>query len=73
MKLQVKLKQLLKDRDITQKELAERTGLKPSVISELANNQRSSINRNYIELVAKELGVKDIGEIIELTEENKET
>lgn len=71
MKLQVKLKQLLENRGMTQKELAERTGLKPSVISELVNNQRSSINRNYIELVAKELNVKDIRDLVDLEKDEK--
>lgn len=68
MKLVVNLKKVLEEKNMTQKELAERTGLKPSVISELANNQRLSINRNYIELIAKELGITDISKLMKLEE-----
>ena len=69
LKLKVQLKQILKEKNMTQKELAEKTGLKPSVISEIANNQRSAINRNYIELIAAALEITDIKEILTLAEE----
>lgn len=71
MKLNVQLKQILKDKNMTQKELAEKTGLKPSVISEIANNQRSAINRNYIELIAAALDIKDVKDILTFEREKE--
>lgn len=66
MELRVRLKELLQERGITQKDFAEQTGLKPSVISELVNNQRSSINKNYIIKIAETLNIDDVSQIIEL-------
>lgn len=66
--LNVKLKEALEIRGMTQLELAERTGLKPSTISELANNKRSSINRQYIVTVANALGIDDIRDIIDFSD-----
>lgn len=68
MKLQVTLKQLLHQKDMTQKELAELTGLKESIISDLANNRRGSINRTYIERIALALNLQDVGEILTFDE-----
>ena len=66
--LNVKLKEALEIRGMTQLELAERTGLKPSTISELANNKRSAINRQYIVTVANALGIDDIRDIIDFSD-----
>lgn len=40
MQLKVRLKEVLEERKMTQKELAEMTNLRPAWISELANNAR---------------------------------
>lgn len=69
MKLYVKLTEILKERNMTQKELAELTEIRPAAISELANNQRRSINREHIERIAEALGIKDISELITLRDE----
>lgn len=69
MKLYVKLTEILKERNMTQKELAELTEIRPAAISELANNQRRSINRDHIERVAKALNITDINDLITLRDE----
>ncbi|MGF9913758.1 helix-turn-helix transcriptional regulator [Paenibacillus ehimensis] len=66
MELYVRLQELLKERNMTQKELAEATGLRPTTISELCNNVRSTINREHLVKVAEILGICDIKELIEL-------
>ncbi|MFB0840938.1 helix-turn-helix domain-containing protein [Paenibacillus oleatilyticus] len=66
MELYVRLQELLKERNMTQKELAEATGLRPTTISELCNNVRSTINREHLVKVAETLGISDIKELIEL-------
>lgn len=69
MKLRVKLDEVLKDRNMSQKELAELTGIRPAAISELYNNQRKSINRDHIEKIAAALNISDINELITLDKE----
>jgi DNA-binding Xre family transcriptional regulator len=63
MILKVRLSELLKERGMSQKELAEKSGLKPSVISEMANNKRDSINRYNIGIVADTMDV-DVHELL---------
>jgi putative transcriptional regulator len=69
MKLRVKLDEVLKDRNMSQKELAELTGIRPAAISELYNNQRKSINREHIEKIAAALNISDISELITIVDE----
>jgi putative transcriptional regulator len=65
MKLRVKLAEVLHSRDLTQKQLAEMTGIRTAAISELYNNQRTSINKEHIEKIAQALNITDINELIE--------
>jgi putative transcriptional regulator len=69
VKLRVKLDEVLKDRNMSQKELAELTGIRPAAISELYNNQRKSINREHIEKIAAALNISDISELITIVDE----
>ena len=66
MEVHVKLKEVLVEREITQKQLVEMTGLRPAAVSELVNNQRTSINKDHIARICEALGIKKIEEIIEL-------
>lgn len=50
---------------MTQKELAERTELRPNNISEMANNSRTTINKEQLEIVMKELDIQDLNGILE--------
>jgi putative transcriptional regulator len=69
MKLRIKLDEVLKDRNMSQKELARLTGIRPAAISELYNNQRKSINREHIEKIAAALDISDISELITIVDE----
>lgn len=72
MKLRVKLDEVLKARgNMSQKELAELTGIRPAAISELYNNQRKSINREHIEKIAEKLNITEISEIIGLVDDGQ--
>ncbi len=66
MELTVKLKEVLNERGMSQVELAEKTGLTRTVISELATNRRTSINREHITKVIQALDITDMNEIIEI-------
>ncbi|SOC12958.1 DNA-binding Xre family transcriptional regulator [Ureibacillus xyleni] len=65
MEIEVKLKQLLKQRNMKQIELANLTGLTPRSISELANNQVERIPRKALLKIAEALSITDIREIID--------
>lgn len=65
----LKLKEVLKERGITQKELAEMTGIRPTTISEMVNNQRSTINKEHLRKIIEVLEIEDIREIIDFRKE----
>jgi putative transcriptional regulator len=62
----VKLKDILHERNISQKELAEMTGLREATISELANNTRTTLNKAHIIKIMQVLDLKELGELIEV-------
>lgn len=62
--LKVRLKEVLNERQMTQKELSELSGVRPNAISELSNNVRESINRNHIGKIAKALNLTDPSELL---------
>ncbi|OZQ66039.1 transcriptional regulator [Paenibacillus sp. VTT E-133280] len=70
--IRIKLQKIIDERGITQKQLSEFSKLRPTTISELCNNLRTSINREHLEKVMIALGIKEISEIIEYIED-KET
>ncbi|MFJ7914497.1 MULTISPECIES: helix-turn-helix domain-containing protein [unclassified Lysinibacillus] len=66
MELKVKLKEVLNERGMSQVELAEKTGLTRTVISELATNRRTSINREHITKVLQALEITDMNGMFEI-------
>ncbi|MGM7720534.1 helix-turn-helix domain-containing protein [Metabacillus sp. Hm71] len=69
LKLQVNIKQLMKEKNITQLKLSELTGIRQAAISELINMKRQSININHLEAIINVLRVKDISKYMEIIEE----
>ena len=65
-KFSIKLGKILKDKDMTQKELAELSGLRANAISEIVNNQRSTINKEHLMKICDALEIDDISELIEI-------
>jgi putative transcriptional regulator len=65
MPVKVKLNQILKERGISQRELARMTGLRPNTISHLCSNSANSIYFETLEVICKTLGV-EIQELLEL-------
>ncbi|MGE7091106.1 helix-turn-helix domain-containing protein [Lysinibacillus sp. NPDC048646] len=66
VELKFKLKEVLQARGMSQLELAQKTGVTTTVISELATNRRTSINREYATKVIKALEITDMNEIFEV-------
>lgn len=63
MILKTRLREILNERGMTQKELANLSQLRENTISDLAKNNRDSINREHIGKVAKALNITDPGEL----------
>lgn len=64
LRIYIKLKEILHDRKISQKELSQMTGIRPAAISEIANNQRSTINKDQIEKIAEVLNISNLSDLI---------
>ena len=67
MKLHVRLKPILVERNITQKDLAAATGLRQNTISELCNESRTTINKEQLGKIAEALQITDAGELLVLS------
>lgn len=65
MPINFKLKDLLQERGITQKQLSELTGLHESTLSDISRDLRSVINKNHLELIMKALEIYDFNELLE--------
>jgi putative transcriptional regulator len=65
MSIKIKLKEILKERGISQRELARLTGLRPNTISHLCSDQVDKIYLPTLEKVCKVLDI-DIQELIEV-------
>ncbi|APP15667.1 helix-turn-helix domain-containing protein [Bacillus altitudinis] len=66
MELYVKLDDLLKEIGMTKKELAEKAGLRPNVISELSQQQRTTVNRAHIGKICEVLDIRDMNQLFEV-------
>lgn len=63
--IRLKVRQVLEKKGWTQKELAKKSNSREATISDLANDNKKSINKEAIVRVANALGVEDINDLIE--------
>lgn len=66
--IRVRLRELLKEKGMTQVELSELTGIRPASISDLANDVRKTINKQHLAKIIKALDITDMNRLIELIE-----
>lgn len=62
----VKIKEVLVERNITQKELAQKANLRESTISDICRNKKTCINIIHLQKIANALNISDIRELITL-------
>lgn len=67
--IEVKLRKILTDRKIDQKQLAMMSGLTERTVSELVNNKTKRYPKEALESIADALDINDINEIITLVNE----
>ncbi|MCA5014314.1 MULTISPECIES: helix-turn-helix domain-containing protein [unclassified Enterococcus] len=65
-KVEIRLKELVKERGISLRELARLSDIEPSIANKPANNKREKVYLAHIERIAEALDISDISEIIRL-------
>lgn len=63
--VKVKVKEILEERRVTQKKLAELSGIRESTISDIVRGSRTVINFEHLSKIAEALEITDIRDIID--------
>ncbi|MFD4492944.1 helix-turn-helix domain-containing protein [Lysinibacillus fusiformis] len=69
MYLKSRLKVLLAERDMSQKDLAKQTGLTTRLISEIANNKVKMYPKDALEKIMVALKVNNLGDLLQRIDE----
>jgi len=67
--IEVKLKEILKDKNLTQEQLSEMTGIRRATISEISTNNKTAMNRVHLARIAEVLEIDDIAQLIDFKNE----
>ena len=68
-RIELKVKGLLKQKNITQKELAKIANLRESTISDIVRGTRTVINFEHLSRIAEALDVQDITQLIDFADQ----
>ena len=66
--IKLKVKELLEEREITQKKLAQMSGIRESTISDIVRGTRTVINFEHLSKVAEALEIDNISQLIDIEE-----
>ena len=67
-KVRLKVKELLEERNITQKKLAQISGIRESTISDIVRGTRTVINFEHLSKIAEALEIDNISQLIDFEE-----
>ena len=67
-KVKLKVKELLEERNITQKKLAQISGIRESTISDIVLCTRTVINFEHLSKIAEALEIDNISQLIDFEE-----
>lgn len=70
LEVKFKLKEILEERNLTQKELARKSNIREATISEIVRSTRTAINIQHLAAIATALEIKEIEKIIVLQEKD---
>ncbi|AXH71247.1 putative XRE family transcriptional regulator 2 [Bacillus phage BSP36] len=70
-KIHVKIKKVLEARGLSQKDLAEMTGIRAAAISEMAQGTRTVINKSHLYKIMDALNITRLDDILELSIEEE--
>lgn len=71
LRISIRLKALLDERGLTQKDLAEMTGIRPAAISALSRSFVERLNIDHMERIVNALELNDLNELITLELESE--
>ncbi|WP_178023063.1 helix-turn-helix transcriptional regulator [uncultured Paenibacillus sp.] len=71
VKAELVVKNLLKERGLTQKELSKLTGMREATVSRLARGFVDRVELEQISKIANALNITDISEILKLVEDKE--
>ena len=67
-KVKLKVKELLEERNITQKKLAQISGIRESTISDIVRGTRTVINFEHLSNIEEALEIDNISQLIDFEE-----
>ena len=67
-KVKLKVKELLEERNITQKKLAQISGIRESTISDIVRGTRTVINFEHLSKIAEALEIDNISQLFDFVE-----
>lgn len=70
LEVKFKLKEILEERNMTQKQLAKLSNVREATISEIIRGSRTVINFKHLSAIAEALDIKDIEKLMVLIEKN---
>ncbi|MED0701073.1 helix-turn-helix transcriptional regulator [Aeribacillus composti] len=70
-RIKTQLRKELEKRNMTQKELAELTGIRPATINDLYHDKSKQFPREVLEKVAEALNIDDINEILTIEDDEQ--
>lgn len=70
-RIKTRIKDELDARGMTQKELADLTGIRPATINDLYHDRSKQFPRDVLEKIASALNIDEISEIIELVDDGQ--
>ena len=70
--VELKVKSLIEEKKITQKRLAEISGLRESTISDIVRGTRTVINFEHLSKIAEALDIQDISQLIDFVDEHSD-
>ena len=69
--VKLKIKETIEERGITQKKLAEMSGIRESTISDIVRGPRTVINIEHLSKIAEALEIDNITELIDFEHSHK--
>ena len=67
-KVKLKVKELLEERNITQKKLAQISGIRESTISDIVRGTRTVLNFEHLSKIAEALEIDNLSQLIDFEE-----
>lgn len=64
--IEVKLSKILQERNLTQSELSELTGIRVATINDIVNNRRDAWNQYHLVAIMSALGIERLSDLIDI-------